>query len=153
MVAHNIMTVQAALDPPLSKTIAQALLDARKIKSLYTHQVAAINALAQRKNVIVSTSTASGKSVIYQVRRFVFCVRVEVLMMTTGASLAISRSRSTVHGDLRLPNQGLYPKTEVGGPTSSHRHVGVGAGPASRLRAIALLVSRSRKCAGINIRW
>ncbi|KAI0747965.1 P-loop containing nucleoside triphosphate hydrolase protein [Daedaleopsis nitida] len=57
----------AALDPPLSKSVAQALLDARKITSLYTHQVAAINALAQRKNVIVSTSTASGKSVIYQV--------------------------------------------------------------------------------------
>ena len=55
------------LDPPLSDTIVQALRDARKIHSLYTHQVAAINALDRGKNVIVSTSTASGKSVIYQV--------------------------------------------------------------------------------------
>ncbi|KAI0797837.1 P-loop containing nucleoside triphosphate hydrolase protein [Abortiporus biennis] len=57
----------ASLDPPLSESIQQALKDARKITSLYTHQVAAINALSQNKNVIVSTSTASGKSVIYQV--------------------------------------------------------------------------------------
>ncbi|KAH9901228.1 DEAD/H helicase [Cubamyces lactineus] len=55
------------LDPPLSEAISQALRDSRKITSLYTHQVAAINALGQGKNVIVSTSTASGKSVIYQV--------------------------------------------------------------------------------------
>ncbi|THH10992.1 hypothetical protein EW146_g8195 [Bondarzewia mesenterica] len=54
------------LDPPLSETIHQAFRDSRKITSLYTHQVAAIQALAQSKDVIVSTSTASGKSVIYQ---------------------------------------------------------------------------------------
>ncbi|KAI0336366.1 DEAD/H helicase [Cubamyces sp. BRFM 1775] len=57
----------ATLDPPLSEAISQALRDSRKITSLYTHQVAAIHALRQGKNVIVSTSTASGKSVIYQV--------------------------------------------------------------------------------------
>ncbi|RPD79912.1 P-loop containing nucleoside triphosphate hydrolase protein [Lentinus tigrinus ALCF2SS1-7] len=57
----------ATLDPPISDSIAQALRDSRKITSLYTHQVAAINALSLGKNVIVSTSTASGKSVIYQV--------------------------------------------------------------------------------------
>ncbi|TFY60626.1 hypothetical protein EVJ58_g5016 [Rhodofomes roseus] len=54
------------IDPPLSETIAKALRDSRKITSLYTHQVAAIRALSQGKHVIVSTSTASGKSVIYQ---------------------------------------------------------------------------------------
>ncbi|KAL7283261.1 hypothetical protein ACG7TL_002690 [Trametes sanguinea] len=53
----------AILDPPLSESIAQALRDSRKITSLYTHQVAAIDALSQGQNVIVSTSTASGKSV------------------------------------------------------------------------------------------
>ncbi|KAH9854069.1 DEAD/H helicase [Lenzites betulinus] len=57
----------ATLDPPLSDPIVQALRDSRKIVSLYTHQVAAITALSEGKNVIVSTSTASGKSVIYQV--------------------------------------------------------------------------------------
>ncbi|KII88939.1 hypothetical protein PLICRDRAFT_175191 [Plicaturopsis crispa FD-325 SS-3] len=57
----------AELDTPLSESIKKALCDSRKITSLYTHQVAAINALAQGNHVIVSTSTASGKSVIYQV--------------------------------------------------------------------------------------
>ncbi len=59
---------QAVLDPPLSETISGALWDSRKITTLYSHQVAAINSLAQLRHVIVSTSTASGKSVIYQVR-------------------------------------------------------------------------------------
>ncbi|KAH9180356.1 P-loop containing nucleoside triphosphate hydrolase protein [Lactarius sanguifluus] len=55
------------VDPPLSDSIRAALRDARKISTLYTHQAAAIAALSQGKDVIVSTSTASGKSVIYQV--------------------------------------------------------------------------------------
>lgn len=54
-------------NPPLSETIMKALQDSRKITSLYSHQAAAIDAIARGKNVIVSTSTASGKSVIYQV--------------------------------------------------------------------------------------
>ncbi|CCM03863.1 uncharacterized protein FIBRA_06013 [Fibroporia radiculosa] len=59
--------VIGCLNSPLSNSIQQALCDARKITSLYTHQVAAINFLSRGKSVIVSTSTASGKSVIYQV--------------------------------------------------------------------------------------
>ncbi|PIL23843.1 hypothetical protein GSI_13594 [Ganoderma sinense ZZ0214-1] len=57
----------AHLYPPLSETISGALRDSRKITALYAHQVAAINSLTQHRHVIVSTSTASGKSVIYQV--------------------------------------------------------------------------------------
>ncbi|KAH8108129.1 P-loop containing nucleoside triphosphate hydrolase protein [Cristinia sonorae] len=60
------------LDNPISDTVKQALQQARKIYSLYTHQAESINALAQGKNVIVSTSTASGKSVIYQVPLLTF---------------------------------------------------------------------------------
>ncbi|KAJ7756837.1 P-loop containing nucleoside triphosphate hydrolase protein [Mycena maculata] len=56
-----------ALHSPLSDTIVHALQNSRNISSLYTHQAAAINAINLGKNVIVSTSTASGKSVIYQV--------------------------------------------------------------------------------------
>ncbi|THH10272.1 hypothetical protein EW145_g1433 [Phellinidium pouzarii] len=52
---------------PVSDTIMQALLSSRKISHFYTHQIAAIDALQRGSNVIVSTSTASGKSVIYQV--------------------------------------------------------------------------------------
>lgn len=55
------------LSQPLSPSIQQALRDSRKITSFYTHQTAAINAICDKKHVIVSTSTASGKSVIYQV--------------------------------------------------------------------------------------
>ncbi|KAK7693290.1 hypothetical protein QCA50_002857 [Cerrena zonata] len=57
----------AELAEPLPESIQTALREARKINSLYTHQVAAINALSEGQHVIVSTSTASGKSVIYQV--------------------------------------------------------------------------------------
>ncbi|TFY81755.1 hypothetical protein EWM64_g2254 [Hericium alpestre] len=56
----------ATLDAPLSESIQHALSEARGITSLYTHQAAAISALARNEHVIVSTSTASGKSVIYQ---------------------------------------------------------------------------------------
>lgn len=59
----------ATFDLPLSDTIMQALRESRKITSLYSHQEAAISAIAKGKNVIVATSTASGKSVIYQVHK------------------------------------------------------------------------------------
>ncbi|KAF9234482.1 P-loop containing nucleoside triphosphate hydrolase protein [Melanogaster broomeanus] len=58
---------EGTLDESLSESIQQALRDARKISSLYLHQAAAINAIWRKKHVIISTSTASGKSVIYQV--------------------------------------------------------------------------------------
>ncbi|KAF9001945.1 P-loop containing nucleoside triphosphate hydrolase protein [Cyathus striatus] len=55
------------LDPPLSPMISQVLVSCRKISLFYSHQVAAIHAISNGKNVVVSTSTASGKSLIYQV--------------------------------------------------------------------------------------
>lgn len=61
------VAIEGLLAEPLSHTIQQALRESRNITSLYYHQAAAVNAIAQRKHVIVSTSTASGKSVIYQV--------------------------------------------------------------------------------------
>lgn len=65
--AVSVSTFAGTVDPPLSDNIKTALRDARNISALYTHQATAIAALSQGKNVIVSTSTASGKSVIYQV--------------------------------------------------------------------------------------
>ena len=61
------------LSEPLSSTIMEALQATRNISSLYIHQTLAIDALREGKNVIVSTSTASGKSVIYQVCPLVSC--------------------------------------------------------------------------------
>ncbi|KAF8964071.1 DEAD/H helicase [Flammula alnicola] len=57
----------APLNPPISQKISNAVLTSRKIRSLYSHQVAAIDAIRRGKHVVVSTSTASGKSVIYQI--------------------------------------------------------------------------------------
>lgn len=54
---------------PLSSTIVDALRGTRNIDALYTHQASAINALGRSQHVVVSTRTASGKSVIYQVCR------------------------------------------------------------------------------------
>lgn len=65
--SNTVLVDVGTPDPPLSDTILMALRDARKITKLYTHQANAIAALSQGKSVIVSTSTASGKSVIYQV--------------------------------------------------------------------------------------
>ncbi|QRW02955.1 DEAD/DEAH box helicase [Ceratobasidium sp. AG-Ba] len=55
------------LDHELSSPILGALKAARNVTGFYGHQAAAINAIWSGKNVIVSTSTASGKSIIYQV--------------------------------------------------------------------------------------
>ena len=68
-IATLTLTPPADLYPALSETISGALRDSRKITALYVHQVSAINSLARCRHVIVSTSTASGKSVIYQVRK------------------------------------------------------------------------------------
>lgn len=55
------------LHPPMSQMISNAVLHSRNIYSLYSHQVSAIESIRKGKHVVVSTSTASGKSVIYQV--------------------------------------------------------------------------------------
>ncbi|KZP01431.1 DEAD/H helicase [Calocera viscosa TUFC12733] len=59
--------VWGKLNRTLSPAIQEALLSARKVEGFYSHQAAALNAIWEGKNVVVSTSTASGKSVIYQV--------------------------------------------------------------------------------------
>lgn len=52
------------------ESIAPHIVDGLKkvgIKQLYTHQKEAIEAILARKNTIITTSTASGKSMIYTV--------------------------------------------------------------------------------------
>jgi DEAD/DEAH box helicase domain-containing protein len=56
----------AELDPPLSKTLAEAL-DTLGIRRLYTHQVEAISAARGGANVVTVTGTASGKTVAFLV--------------------------------------------------------------------------------------
>lgn len=55
------------LDRSLSRSVMHALEAARGVTGFYSHQAAAINSIWSGKHVIVSTSTASGKSIIYQV--------------------------------------------------------------------------------------
>lgn len=55
------------LETPLSQQLMDALWETKKITQLYKHQAEAINHLANGKSVIVSTSTSSGKSLIYQI--------------------------------------------------------------------------------------
>ncbi|KAI6897293.1 DEAD/DEAH box helicase [Hortaea werneckii] len=59
--------VYGSLSFPLSQDLVNALYNTRNIESLYSHQTEAINALHDGQNVIVSTSTSSGKSLIYQI--------------------------------------------------------------------------------------
>jgi len=51
----------------LSQNLVNALYNTRGITQLYSHQAEAINNLHGGSNVIVSTSTSSGKSLIYQI--------------------------------------------------------------------------------------
>ena len=50
----------------LSQDLVNALYNARSISQLYAHQTEAINNLYEGHNVIIATSTSSGKSLIYQ---------------------------------------------------------------------------------------
>ncbi|KAF2743421.1 P-loop containing nucleoside triphosphate hydrolase protein [Sporormia fimetaria CBS 119925] len=50
----------------LSQNLVNALYNTKNITQLYSHQAEAINHLHDGQNVIVSTSTSSGKSLIYQ---------------------------------------------------------------------------------------
>ena len=51
----------------LSQNLVNALYNSRGITQLYSHQAEAINNLYDGSNVIISTSTSSGKSLIYQI--------------------------------------------------------------------------------------
>lgn len=68
---HRVFDAQAAvyggLNFRLSQGLVNALYNTRGIAQFYAHQAEAINHLHEGHNVIVSTSTSSGKSLIYQV--------------------------------------------------------------------------------------
>ena len=68
---HRVFDAQAAvyeeLGFQLSQDLVNALYNTRGITQFYSHQAEAINYLREGHNVIVSTSTSSGKSLIYQV--------------------------------------------------------------------------------------
>ena len=59
--------VYGELNFPLSQNLVNALYNVKGISQLYSHQAEAINNLHDGHNVIISTSTSSGKSLIYQI--------------------------------------------------------------------------------------
>ncbi|KAJ2896155.1 hypothetical protein MKZ38_005848 [Zalerion maritima] len=67
---HRVFEPQEAVTDDLnflmSQDLVNALYNARGITGLYAHQAQAISALHDGYNVVVSTSTSSGKSLIYQ---------------------------------------------------------------------------------------
>ncbi|KAI0974658.1 hypothetical protein F4678DRAFT_423491 [Xylaria arbuscula] len=67
---HRVFNAQEAvfgdLDFLLSQDIVNALYNAKDIVRFYAHQAEAINSLQAGHNVVISTSTSSGKSLIYQ---------------------------------------------------------------------------------------
>jgi DEAD/DEAH box helicase domain-containing protein len=67
---HRVFDPQQAVYGELNFELSQSLVDAlyntRNIQQLYSHQTEAINALNEGRNVIIATSTSSGKSLIYQ---------------------------------------------------------------------------------------
>ncbi|ORY58118.1 uncharacterized protein BCR38DRAFT_448074 [Pseudomassariella vexata] len=58
--------VYGELDFLLSQDMVNALYNAKGITQFYAHQAEAINSLEAGRHVVVSTSTSSGKSLIYQ---------------------------------------------------------------------------------------
>ncbi|RDA89505.1 hypothetical protein CP533_5771 [Ophiocordyceps camponoti-saundersi (nom. inval.)] len=67
---HRVFEPQEAiygdLHYRLSQNLVNALYNTKGITKLYAHQAEALNALHQGQNVVVATSTSSGKSLIYQ---------------------------------------------------------------------------------------
>lgn len=59
--------IYGQLNFQLSQSLVDALYNTRNITQIYSHQAEAINNLYDGHNVIVSTSTSSGKSLIYQI--------------------------------------------------------------------------------------
>jgi DEAD/DEAH box helicase domain-containing protein len=70
----HLILLPGSLHPPMSQMISNAVLHSRNIYSLYSHQISAIESIRRGKHVVVSTSTASGKSVIYQVDNLFSCL-------------------------------------------------------------------------------
>ena len=62
----SISLITGELSRTISDDLKDALQLARGISRIYSHQAKAINDIWNNKHVIISTSTASGKSLIYQ---------------------------------------------------------------------------------------
>ncbi|MFC1947371.1 DEAD/DEAH box helicase [Chloroflexota bacterium] len=94
----------ADLDQPLSPAL-QARLDKKWITSLYTHQAEAVNLARQGKNVMVATSSASGKSLCYNLS-----VLDTLLNTLDGRAIYLFPTKALAQDQLRVLREMFTPE-------------------------------------------
>jgi DEAD/DEAH box helicase domain-containing protein len=94
----------ADLDQPLSPEL-QTRLDKKWITSLYTHQAEAVNNARQGKNVMVATSSASGKSLCYNLS-----VLDTLLNSLDGRALYLFPTKALAQDQLRVLREMFTPE-------------------------------------------
>ncbi len=94
----------ADLDKPIS-TALQARLDKKGVTSLYTHQAEAINNALRGNNVMVATSSASGKSLCYNLS-----VLDTLLNTLDGRALYLFPTKALAQDQLRVLREMFTPE-------------------------------------------
>ncbi|GAA98907.1 uncharacterized protein L969DRAFT_76721 [Mixia osmundae IAM 14324] len=100
---HRIFSAREAKfgNVELSQGIMDALYATKGITSMYSHQAEAINHLINGSHVIVSTSTSSGKSLIYQVPALAAFERdIEATAMYIFPTKALAQDQKRALADL-----------------------------------------------------
>ncbi len=82
----------------------RARMESRGITELFTHQAAAIDAIAERTNIVVATGTASGKSLCYQLPIVDTAVRG-----AADTALLLFPTKALAHDQLRSLRGWLVP--------------------------------------------
>ncbi len=100
----------AGLDEPLAEEL-QDCLNRHGLSSLYTHQAEAVNQSRQGKNVIVATSSASGKTLCYNI-----AVLEAILTERSSRALYLFPTKALAQDQLRSLRQlfcpGLLPEED-----------------------------------------
>jgi DEAD/DEAH box helicase domain-containing protein len=91
------------LDEPLSPVV-QASLKKRGIAALYSHQAEAVNHSRQGKNVMVATSSASGKSLVYNI-----AVTEKLLAEPEGRAIYLFPTKALAQDQLRVLREMFSP--------------------------------------------
>jgi DEAD/DEAH box helicase domain-containing protein len=95
--------VYGRLDEPLDDEL-QGCLDEHGLSSLYSHQVETVNAVRRGENVIVATSSASGKTLCYNI-----AVMQAILTEPGSRALYLFPTKALAQDQLRQINDLFYP--------------------------------------------
>ncbi|MDD5037696.1 MAG: DEAD/DEAH box helicase, partial [Dehalococcoidales bacterium] len=99
----------AELDEPLMADL-QACLEEHGISSLYSHQVEAVNEIRKGRNVMVCTSSASGKSLCYNI-----AVLQAFLTESASCALYLFPTKALAQDQLRALQELFYPRLLASG--------------------------------------